>query len=280
MLEVVGEFELINLKVDMMNKDCDVRFVFSNGAFKSGSTWVYSMLNEMLDPTEVQSSDVCHNRKHWMASVYFPRMIRRGNCEGLYVVKSHLYTRYHLKNVLGIKNARYVNICRDVKDAVVSAYYHYNRGRKDKLSFEEYYWKVGRYKAYEIFVYDRVWEKMAGDSRVHLMRYEDLKQDFDKEVNALAAFLEVEMSSDLLEKIRSGTSIESLRKSWKEDSKDESERFFRKGIVGDWKNHFTDEALQDLSKIESNGLGVFGMCIFKFLFLYRRNIQYYIFSNK
>jgi hypothetical protein len=34
------------------------------------------------------------------------------------------------------------------------------------------------------------------------------------------------------------------------------EDFYRKGIVGDWKNHFDPEMLDDIGRIEQRGLGL------------------------
>ncbi len=43
--------------------------------------------------------------------------------------------------------------------------------------------------------------------------------------------------------------MQKMSKMWKELHKPQEERFFRKGTIGDWENHFTPEIDEDFDKV-------------------------------
>ena len=71
------------------------------------------------------------------------------------------------------------------------------------------------------------------------LRYEDLKIDSEKEQKKVFDFLNVTTRKDILEQISEKTAI-------KNKSKDS---FFRKGIAGDWVNHFDENQLKLIREI-------------------------------
>ena len=70
----------------------------------------------------------------------------------------------------------------------------------------------------------------------------------------MADFLGLPLTDEKVAFIQEETSLARQQKERGEDDKPEHERFFRKGIIGDWKNHFTAEQLEDLEKIQTEGL--------------------------
>jgi hypothetical protein len=209
---------------------------------------------------------------NWISEVKIEALLRDERHQGVYLSKSHLYLPEVVRALLRYENLRVLNIKRDFRDVVVSAYYHYCRTRRVKMTFDRYYWRIGRYRIVEIMDYHRAWN--AGDpARVLLTSYERLQSDFESEVRRLAGFLGVGLDERTIEDIRERTSLESLRHQRGEDDKPEEERFFRKGIVGDWKNHFTDAQMQDFERIKREGLQGGGWLLYWLVFPCRRRLQ-------
>lgn len=78
--------------------------------------------------------------------------------------------------------------------------------------------------------------------------FEDFKEDPEAYIRKIAEWIGVEADDDLIQKTVRMTSFETMRQdpkanySWTESRRaSDQPRFMRKGEVGDWKNHFTEE---------------------------------------
>ena len=76
--------------------------------------------------------------------------------------------------------------------------------------------------------------------RIHDIRYEDLIADFPETVGALLTFLGVDASQETIENLRRETDFKRLS-GGRAPGETDPDSYFRKGIAGDWKNHFSDE---------------------------------------
>ena len=83
---------------------------------------------------------------------------------------------------------------------------------------------------------------------VHILCYEDLVKDPKTAIEETAKFLGHDLSSEVVDKIADQVEFEYMKKvstvnmSWTDQFReDKSSGFMRKGIVGDWRNHFTKE---------------------------------------
>uniref|UniRef100_H2YSR0 Sulfotransferase n=1 Tax=Ciona savignyi TaxID=51511 RepID=H2YSR0_CIOSA len=81
------------------------------------------------------------------------------------------------------------------------------------------------------------WHEHRNDENVLFVVYEDMKKDPAKQIKRIADFLEVEISKEDILKVAEATSFQTMKKDTNSILKDMN--FFRKGQVGDWKNHFT-----------------------------------------
>ncbi|XP_066288952.1 sulfotransferase 1B1-like [Branchiostoma lanceolatum] len=84
---------------------------------------------------------------------------------------------------------------------------------------------------------------MKDDPHLLFVKYEDMKKDFPSSVKTIAAFLEKELTDDHLARVLTSCSLESMRKSLAESDESDAWRqnIVRKGVIGDWKNHFSAE---------------------------------------
>ncbi|RWR73420.1 cytosolic sulfotransferase 12-like protein [Cinnamomum micranthum f. kanehirae] len=164
----------------------------------------------------------------------------------------------------------------DPKDAFVSLWYFLN----NFLSEDEP--PVPIEEAFELFhggisIFGPFWKHLLGywraslerPERVLFMKYEELKEDPTFHLRRLAEFLGFPFSIEeerqgLVEKIERFCSFESLmslevNKSGKTRRGNPNKNFFRRGIVGDWKNHLTAEMSEKLDQLNQQKLEAFGL---------------------
>lgn len=227
--------------------------VIANGAPKSGSTWLFNIIQNihrfsavpdefLLDRSNPNSEIVYERLDEFLAKVDY-----RSND---YLLKNHFGSPHQRDGILACPDALVVNIKRDLKDAIVSAYYYNMKLSGKKRTFENYYWKEGRFLADHIRRYHRVWEEEPS-SRVLFVSYERLKQHPVSEVAGVARFLGLHLSDGEIENAIKSTSMEKLRDKYNDSGEI---KFFRKGEVGDWKNHFSKWQLADIAMIDQCGL--------------------------
>ena len=226
--------------------------IVCNGAFKSGSTWVYRIVRVVIPgkpiPPEFRSSEKWRGVN--IAGDKLPEFLEKVDYKSEdYVCKAH-YDDVKIRDLLlKFDNVYILNIKRDIRDVITSAYYHFNREDGVKRTFEEFYWGKGRSLIGYINEYHNIWHPIEG--KIYVSSYKRLHKDFENEVQRIFNFLNYYLKPDDLERLKEKTSMKASQKLWKEDSKSTEERFFRKGIIGDWKNHFTPEIEKDFNKINS-----------------------------
>jgi hypothetical protein len=89
----------------------------------------------------------------------------------------------------------------------------------------------------------------ADAKNILILSYEQMKRDPHTSVNTLGDFLGYRLSKDVVSQIVEQTTFSNMKlnpaanNSWMEKyHKDEGATpFMRKGIIGDWKNYFSDE---------------------------------------
>ena len=224
--------------------------IVCNGAFKSGSTWLYRIIKVIKPGKPIPPG--FHSAEEWhglsIAAGKLPRFLEEVDYKNEdYVCKSH-YDDVKIRDLLlRFDNVYIFNIERDLRDVIVSAYYYLNRKEGVKRTFEEFYWGKGRSLIGFINKYHKTWHNIEG--KIYVSSYQKLHEDFAGEVQRIFGFLKYDLKPGDLERLKERTNLDTSRKLWKEESKQTQERFFRKGIIGDWKNHFTPEIEKDYHKI-------------------------------
>ena len=228
--------------------------VIANGAPKSGSTWLFNILRNLREFAEVPREFLLDPENPNSEIIYdrLPDFLREVDFRSAdYLLKNHFGAAHQRDAILSTPDVRVVNIKRDLKDAVVSSYYHEMRETGVRNSFARYYWRRGRFDAEHIRRYHATWEDIR-DDRILFASYEALKNDFATEVRRIADFIEAPLSSSDLQRLSEKTSMESLRKRYNDAGEI---KFFRRGETGDWKNHFGRFTLRDITLVETGGLG-------------------------
>lgn len=178
------------------------------------------------------------------------------------VMKSHLYWDM-LPQVLSSSQCKtkIIHVARNPKDVAVS-YFHLYRSLEDLGYFQGSWSKFfrlflsGKVVAGDWFDYeaDWAWKCEQHKDRILLVKYEDLRFDHLKAVRKIAKFLGRTLSASQEEEIIHRTSFSVMQKnkctnfSMADKLNHEISQFIRKGMVGDWRNYFTDEQYRAFEK--------------------------------
>jgi hypothetical protein len=220
--------------------------VIANGTYKSGSSWLFWLLVGMTGypfPPEQFA------RKGWNGTGVEPKKLRQfldeiDRTNANHVFKAHIFLKHDL--IAQRPNVRVMHITRDIRDALVSAFYYEKmKGQCRSDNFESYYWRHGRRRARYIICYNRLWETIPNK---FVTTYEALHASFEAEVHRMADHLGISLKNGDMDRLRQTTNVESLREKYAET--DHEQKFFRRGVIGDWQSHFTPDMLKDLENIE------------------------------
>jgi hypothetical protein len=162
--------------------------------------------------------------------------------------------------------ARVIHIIRDGRDRTVSSLHRgwrrASQGYLHRLSSEELargealHENPGELTETGVFTEERLrqaarhWRLLVGRAvedgpalfgeRYTEVRYEDLLERPHEEVGRLLGFLGVDKKDSVVEHCVGSASFEKLSRG-RERGQEDPTSFYRKGVAGDWKNHFTEE---------------------------------------
>ncbi|XP_070560884.1 sulfotransferase 1B1-like [Ptychodera flava] len=237
---------------------------------KSGTTWILEIANLLLHPEKLDGGSEAQER-----SVPFLEFHLTGgsvdHIENMKKMASPRLIKSHLAEHLFptqafTKKSKIIYVGRNPKDNAVS-YYHFYKS----VSGFGYY--KGSWDAFlQMYLKDHIvwggwshhclgWWKHNHESNVLYLKYEDVKKDERGTVEKIASFLGKEVDQQTLERIVTHCSFESMKKNPavnREDAADVDSSvspFMRKGIVGDWKNHFTVAQNEQIEQYYKERLG-------------------------
>jgi len=228
---------------------------------KSGSTW----MQEILYLTFTEGDFASATTRHVDLRVPHLEIARPGELPRIDIlqyqepprlIKSNLPHKT-LANALEGKKTKIIVVMRNVKDTIVSYYHFY------KMS-HMFGFKGGWNDFYELFKEERVvcgswfdhvlgWWKLREEENVKFYMYEDMKTDLTGTIRSLASFVGKELTSEKVDKIALHCSFNAMKQNPNVNRigklyKAHESSFIRKGVTGDWKNHFTDEQNEDIDK--------------------------------
>ncbi|NET40545.1 sulfotransferase domain-containing protein [Okeania sp. SIO2B3] len=154
----------------------------------------------------------------------------------------------------GMPNTKYIFLLRNPKDVAISMYHHLRakksisyQGNWDEF-FELYLSGQVHYGSW--FDFHLHWEKfLSSRQQVLYLTYEELHKNIKTYLRQLAVFLEIKVSEEVIDKVAIGSRLDEMKKNdkancnWMIINQNEAPHL-RKGIVGDWRNYFTDEQNQ------------------------------------
>jgi hypothetical protein len=216
---------------------------------KSGGSWLGQLISDYLE-------------------IPFPRNKFPGLTKSVY--HSHYQPKYLIP-----RNNKILWLVRDGRDVYVSFYYHQliwsDKNKLDpktvtytrkQLRLDDYYnveKNMSKYLEYSFTHtppkthyfnfpgnwanYNNKWREEFNNNRgnIYLLKYEDLLRDTESTLRSLLSdFFEQEIDEQRLAYVVHKFSFENQTKRKKGD--EDSSSFLRKGVAGDWKNYFNEDA--------------------------------------
>lgn len=234
---------------------------------RSGTTWTEQMVHLLVNNGE-QGKQRITDAVPWLETLpHRPN----GMLEFLKTLpQRRLFTShlpYPLMPRLNNTTAKVVYVARNPKDVAISTYFHNQSKGGYEGTWEEHF---------QLFLHGDVgcgpyfdhilpwWEASRKDARILFMKYEDMKRDHAGSVAKLANFLDIQADSELINTVVSLSSFQSMTTNettnfdWVPQRADVP-KHFRKGDIGDWRNHFSVEQSQQMDDIfmkKLNGSGL------------------------
>ncbi|XP_069623592.1 sulfotransferase 2B1-like isoform X1 [Ranitomeya imitator] len=218
---------------------------------KSGTTWmveILSLIQKNGDPT--WSNTVLNwERVPWIEEFDYAEKLQQSE-EHPRLITSHLHRNMFMKSFNGSK-AKIIYTIRDPKDVAVSLYYFSTMSTyfKDPKNMDnlirEFLTENIPYGSW--FNHVKGWMGLLGKDNFMFQTYEDLKKDLRGSVIKICRFLGKELDDEAVDSVVKHASFKNMKQNnmanyslapldWMDLEKGP---FMRKGIVGDWKNHFT-----------------------------------------
>ena len=151
---------------------------------------------------------------------------------------------------------KYVYVARNPKDVAVSLYYHFRALDSSTLVWDEFIqdFIAGNVMFGNYFDHVLSWWGHKDDQNILFLKYEDMKKDLADTVRKIAKFIDCDFSDAVVEEVVKKASFTSMKAnpksnfSWMKRNPGE-QPFLRKGVVGDWKNHFSAEQSAQLDEV-------------------------------
>uniref|UniRef100_A0A4W3K734 Sulfotransferase n=1 Tax=Callorhinchus milii TaxID=7868 RepID=A0A4W3K734_CALMI len=167
-------------------------------------------------------------------------------------------THSHYDNLpksISEKKTKILVLLRNPKDNAVS-YYHFYQNNPLLPCFPSWDEFFKKYMTGEVFwgsYFDHafIWNQHIDDENVMLVTFEELKENLEEGVKKMAMHFGFSLTEEQIQKIAGRGTFKSMSENSQITHYSFGKCIFRKGEVGDWKNHFTKEQSQEMdSKFE------------------------------
>ncbi|XP_048402155.1 sulfotransferase family 5A, member 1 [Stegostoma tigrinum] len=227
---------------------------------KSGTTWMQEILTLIYSDGNQAPAKTIPNwvRTPWIEHYY---------CEGILqdkldnrIITTHL--PFHIiSKSLKQSNAKVIYVARNPMDIVVS-FYHFHKIAKflpEPGTFGEFLEKflLGKVHFGSWFEHIKDWLSHREEFNFMFITYEELKKDLRCSVEKLCNFLERSLLPEAVDTIVCHCNFANMKDNQminytlvpNEIMDHQRGKFMRKGKVGDWKEHFTEEQRQHFEKV-------------------------------
>ncbi|XP_041803578.1 amine sulfotransferase-like isoform X2 [Chelmon rostratus] len=215
---------------------------------KSGTQWMQQILVKIMDAADPDWVEDANNRVRipWLEERAVDDPYRERPAPRIF--GSHLPPDM-LPHGVKDKQIKIVYVWRNPKDVLVSLYHFAHSWvlLEQPQSFDEFFQQFLDGDVYMGSWFDQVGEYCAvrDQLNIHFVQYESMLKDLRGEVVKLCAFLEKDLTDEAIDNVVKMSTFKNMKTDPKANYKDFSEtnrykkETMRKGMAGDWKNHFT-----------------------------------------
>ncbi|KAG8178475.1 hypothetical protein JTE90_024635 [Oedothorax gibbosus] len=234
---------------------------------KSGTTWteeIVSLIHHDGIPSRVQNKLLHYRVEHLEVGRPLGHLRHLKGIKSPRLIATHLPLPL-IPRKLKQGKCKIIYVVRNPKDNAVSYYHHHRMSTflgNYKGTWEDFlYLYTKGYLVYGSW-FDHVlpYWRFCQDhpDRMLFVSFEDLKMDLPGQVSRMASFLGRPLNEEAIAAISSHCTFEQMKSNNMvnrevlpiSDLFDMTQsKFMRKGIIGDWKNYFTDEQNIDFSKL-------------------------------
>nr|WP_272506141.1 sulfotransferase domain-containing protein [Salinibacter ruber] len=240
--------------------------LFVAGLPKSGTSWLESMLASYPGFQSVGIPEaVRYELKHGGSHDYdLPADAVTRFKKSLAVLKLHVHGSSRNARLLHDEDVPYVVLYRDLRDVAVSHYFYVRRTpwhpeyeEYAARSVEEGLLYFGRTLLSDFVDWMRSWRERRSTEMSLELRYEDLLANTEERFRQVASHFGLDSSSSTIRCIVAEHSFKNMSDGRSRGQQDQKS-FVRKGVSGDWKNHFTPAVKTLFKKKAGEALTEFG----------------------
>ncbi|XP_005414989.1 PREDICTED: 3-alpha-hydroxysteroid sulfotransferase-like [Chinchilla lanigera] len=226
---------------------------------KSGTNWlveIVCLIHSNGDPKWVQSVPTW-NRSPWVETIPGYEFLK--DQEGPRIYTSHLPIHLFPQSFFSSK-AKVIYGIRNPRDVLVSGYFFWRETNIFKIpetlkEFMELFLQ-GHVAYGSWFEHIRGWLSMRERENVLVVSYEELKKDTRVTVEKICEFLGKKLKPEEIDLVLKYSSFQFMKENkmsnftmLPDSYVNENFSFIRKGVTGDWKNHFTVAQAEAFDKI-------------------------------
>ncbi|CAM4704295.1 hypothetical protein PO909_009809 [Leuciscus waleckii] len=241
--------ESLNYLQNFQVKDDDI---FAVTYPKSGTTWMQEILPPLLNGGDLTSVQTIPNweRVPWLEENRAPLVLDKFPSPRAIV--SHMPCHLMPPSFFNSK-AKVIYVARNPKDVLVSSFHFHKMATflEDPGTFDEFTDKFlsGKVLFGKWTDHVKSWRNPELGDRILYITYEEMIQDLREIVERILNFLGRELSADALDRVVNNGTFKNMKTNNMSNYSlvpdvvldKKKSNFLRKGIAGDWKNHFSPE---------------------------------------
>ncbi|XP_059195345.1 sulfotransferase family 2, cytosolic sulfotransferase 3 [Centropristis striata] len=239
---------------------------------KSGTVWMQEILPLLLNGGDTTPIKTIPNwdRVPWLEEKRLAIVVDKLSSPRAMVT----HFPYHLMpESFHTSKAKVINVMRNPKDVLVSSYFFHQMAKflDDPGTFDEFMdtFLEGKVLFGKWTDHVKGWKSAELGNRIMYITYEEMVQDLPAALRRMADFLDRNLSEEVIQKIAQHCSFGKMKTNDmsnfslvpKQYMDPDKSPFLRKGVAGDWKNHFSSEQLAKFTKairaeMESEGFSL------------------------
>ncbi|XP_044866247.1 sulfotransferase 6B1-like [Mauremys mutica] len=227
---------------------------------KNGTNWLDQVLNDLEITAAKYTEEEINERTNITNELFVMPRLELGDPEKFKrmkelpfrrIIVTHLSPEILPKSIFKSK-AKILLLVRNPKDTAVS-YFHFHNNIPTLPSFsswDEYFtaFMHGKLCWGSYFGYLVEWNKHMDDENVMVITYEELKENQTLGLKKIADFFGFSLSEEEIQTVAENSSFEAMKEKSFKTHGTFGKILFRTGIVGDWKDHFSEAQSKEMDR--------------------------------